>query len=307
MNCFLFPKKVCRELEGIIRQFWWGQQGGDKKINWLAWKKMCVSKFQGGMGFRDLEAFNLVLLAKQGWRLLHDSEYLFAKVFMEKYFSNCSFLQAKVKQGCSYVWRSTATCRSVLEQGSKWCIGNGSRISIRHDRWIPDQSNTKIPYPIDSLNSEARVADLIDLDRGVWLEDVVQRCFSQVDADQILKYPLHQSSPEDVLIWWGTPSGLFTVKSAYHNAITKLQAQSSLESSNHMEMQLFWKALWSMKLPRKVLNFVWRLCRNILPTRDNLDRHNIYTPLTCPICEYELEPSIHVFGQCVYARKVWEC
>ena len=55
MNVFLLPKRVCSELQGIIRQFWWGQKGGDKKVNWLAWKKMCVSKFHGGMGFRDLE------------------------------------------------------------------------------------------------------------------------------------------------------------------------------------------------------------------------------------------------------------
>ena len=55
MNVFLLPKRVCSELQGIIRQFWWGQKGGDKKVNWLAWKKMCVSKFHGGMGFRDFE------------------------------------------------------------------------------------------------------------------------------------------------------------------------------------------------------------------------------------------------------------
>ncbi len=66
MNCFLLPKRVCKELQSIVRQFWWGQKGEERRINWLAWKRMCISKLHRGMGFRDLEAFNLELLAKQG-------------------------------------------------------------------------------------------------------------------------------------------------------------------------------------------------------------------------------------------------
>ncbi len=222
MNCFLLPKQVCVELQGIIHQFWWGQSRGVNKVNWLAWKKMCVSKFKGGMGFGDLAAFNLALLAKPGWRLIHESQSLFAKVFKAKYFPNCSFVQAKVKSGCSYIWRSIATARSVLEQGSKWRVGNGECILIHKDRWVPNQANGLIPYPIDGLQQEAVVADLIDPVKGVWKEEVVRRCFSPLDVASILQYPLLPSLPKDALIWWGTPSGNFSIKSAYHTAFSKV-------------------------------------------------------------------------------------
>ena len=36
--------------------------------------------------FRDLEAFNLALLAKQWWKLIHNEESLSFKVFKVRYF-----------------------------------------------------------------------------------------------------------------------------------------------------------------------------------------------------------------------------
>ena len=51
MSCFLLPKKLCEELTGVIRQFWWGQMRNEKKIAWLSWDTMCTPKDRGGLGF----------------------------------------------------------------------------------------------------------------------------------------------------------------------------------------------------------------------------------------------------------------
>lgn len=43
-------------------------------------------KAVGGIGFRDLEWFNMALLAKQGWKLIQNPESLVTKVMRDKYF-----------------------------------------------------------------------------------------------------------------------------------------------------------------------------------------------------------------------------
>lgn len=54
MSCFLLPKGLCEEIEGMMRRFWWEQRQKESKIAWISWKNMCKSKLKGGMGFRNL-------------------------------------------------------------------------------------------------------------------------------------------------------------------------------------------------------------------------------------------------------------
>ena len=40
-----------------------------------------MSKAHGGMGFRNLQAFNLAMLAKQAWRILANPTSLVARIY----------------------------------------------------------------------------------------------------------------------------------------------------------------------------------------------------------------------------------
>ena len=77
MRCFKLPLGLCNEIEVLIRNFWWGQRGDKRKIQWLKWDEMTNSKVVGGMGFCDLSLYNDSLLTKQAWRLLQDRSSLF--------------------------------------------------------------------------------------------------------------------------------------------------------------------------------------------------------------------------------------
>ncbi|KAF5458555.1 hypothetical protein F2P56_022578 [Juglans regia] len=105
MSCFKLPSNLCSELESMMARFWWVQKHEERKVHWVSWKKMCQSKSVGGMSFKELDTFNMALLAKQAWRLLQNEESLFHKIFCARYFHNGNLLKASLGGNSSYAWR----------------------------------------------------------------------------------------------------------------------------------------------------------------------------------------------------------
>ena len=102
MGCFKLSIGLCNDIETLIRKFWWGHCGDSRKIHWFWWDELTKSKFVGGIGFRDLAMFNDSLLEKKTWRLLHNKNSLFYKVFKARFFPNCSIMEVKDSSSGSY-------------------------------------------------------------------------------------------------------------------------------------------------------------------------------------------------------------
>ena len=190
LSCFWLPDGLCKDLNSMFSNLWWGHHDKKKKSHWVSWHKLCNSKNNGGLGFRDIRMFNQALLAKQGWRLLTQPNSLFARVYKAKYFSKGDFMDAKVGYRPS-AWRSIALARSVLRLGLRWHIGDGKQVRINSNSWLPLTGHFCPFSSQDVLDKDEKVSVLIDVTNHSWNINMVQGYFRNGKLWQFVLFLFH--------------------------------------------------------------------------------------------------------------------
>ena len=132
-----------------MRGFWWGQKHQEAKIAWVDWKQMCYLKSRGGLGFRNLQAFNLAMLAKQAWRILTNPSSLIARVLKARYFPTGDILSATLGSSPSYSWRSIFNSLGVIERvpDGVWAMENKFIYGTTNGS-LPHQLTKSSPLPL---------------------------------------------------------------------------------------------------------------------------------------------------------------
>lgn len=207
MSCYKLPESCFQEIEGMIAKFWWGSKEGSRKIQWLSWENLTRAKGEGGMGFRGISEFNISFLGKHYWRLMTDENSLMAKVFKGRYFPNRSLSDATIGYKPSYAWRSILGAKDVVSKGLRWRIGNGKKVRICSDNWLPYNTGFKSLNSGPNRDLDAKVSELIDQDLVLWNVEKVWNLFCLMKAKQILSIPLSLRQPEDKQIWHYEISG----------------------------------------------------------------------------------------------------
>lgn len=267
---------------------------------------MCKQKASGGMGFRNLQAFNKAMLAKQLWRILQNPNSLVARVLKSRYFPTGDILNAKIGNSPSYSWRSIHSSLDIIRAGTRWRVGNGKLIHIWEDKWLPTPSTYKVISPPSVLPQFPMVSSLINPMTKWWNVDLIKATFLPFEAEIILKIPLSRTLPEDKIIWIGNRHGDFTVKSAYHIAYSLIEESDRGESSSGDPCKPLWNRLWRLNLPAKIKVFAWRACINGLPTMDVISRRGISQSIACHVCGNGAESIDHALLHCDFSSLVWE-
>ncbi|XP_024178139.1 uncharacterized protein LOC112184080 [Rosa chinensis] len=302
MNCYLLPRGLCVDIHKLCASFFWGDTNEKKKIHWRNWDKLCLTKKEGGMEFKNLYAYNLAMLAKQGWRLVTNPTSLIARLFKARYFPNCSFWEAGLGDSPSFSWRSILNGRPVLKAGIQWKIGDGQSVSIWHDRWILVHHPIHLQQP--ATTDFHLVADLINQETREWIPASVYALFPSDIASKILCIPFGRRQCSDKLIWSPEKKGFYSVKSANWIAREQVLQNVLTSTSNGDPFNVLWQQLWKAKIPGKVLICNWRACNNLLATRERLLAKGYTGTIECLLCQSRIEDNYHLFCQCPLAKQI---
>jgi ribonuclease HI len=221
-----------------------------------------------------------------------------------KYYPEGSILTASIGSNPSFAWRSIHGSCGLLNEGLIWRVRNGKKIRIWQERWLPNAVTYKVMSPPTVLNPSATVSELIKEDTGWWDSELLNRIFIPEEVDLIQAMPISSTNQDDILVWRGAKTGLFSVRSAYYIQL-ELEKRYTAASFNNTGTSKIWTSLWALKIPNVEKKIIWKACHDILPTKANLCKRKIIDDPLCPLCESETETVLHALWQCPAAVDAW--
>lgn len=301
MTCFKLPVSLCKRIQSAVTRFWWDDVDGQNKMAWVSWDRMTQPKAIGGLGFRDFQAFNDAFLGKLSWRILNKPELLLSRILMGKYCQAESFLDVSQKSASSHGWRGVLLGRDLLKRNMGWVVGDGTSIQIWDDAWLSLSTQLRPTGPATESTASLIVADLFEEGTRNWNTSKIRQILPQWEKLIKTIIPSETGAP-DKQIWLSTPSGEYTTKSGYHEAIKMRTEEGGHPESRELE---WFKGVWNLHISPKIKMFLWKLFQQALPVGEILMARHITTESQCPRCGTP-ESIDHLFLHCQFAKDVWQ-
>ncbi|MDV3153228.1 MAG: reverse transcriptase domain-containing protein, partial [Candidatus Phytoplasma australasiaticum] len=307
-SLFKVPKKVGKELEGLMRRFLWGGSEDVRKLPWVAWDNITKPIQEGGLGIAKLEISNKALLVKWIWRYLNEHNQLWRKVITSIHGSNKGWGWAPVNNGITSVWKNSVTmCNRLMVEGKDFGnvirgnIGDGKTIRFWLDTWLGDEA-FKVKFPtLFALESDKKV--------------IVADRFLIIGSARVIKWKWRRvlSSPdelrerEELEVWLnGVNMNGCEDSWSWHFGSKRDFSVAEVKRWLYGSSGERFGFIWSKWVPLKCNIFMWRLVLDRLPTKMALVRRHIQVNnATCSWCDFDDETSEHLFTGCGISGGVW--
>ena len=152
------------------------------------------------------------------------------------------------KRAASNAWRGIVSARDVLTKGVRGKITNGGNMMFWRDIWLMGMSLLEVATKeIPPVNFYKLVRDYWFAVQG-WdwdtLQDLLPHHILDVLAPVLL---IDTEENEEGFLWEPTPTGSFTVKSAYSLAV----------GNGELSQFAWWSRIWKTKVPQRLKALVW--------------------------------------------------
>lgn len=267
------PLGILRELEGLFSKFFWSNSTDNPRKVWRNWNWLSFPIEENGIGVRKLEDVLLAFTCKLWWKI-----------------SCLTGIWARYIRAIS--WE-----RSVLRvrlRAAQAVFDSHIAFQVRDGSSSFWDSNRLGSGPL-------RLHDLLlspppDLTIREVFEGDSQDVLSDYLPNDLLQHVLQHRptfiSQPDCIVWKPSPSGAFTISSAYSMARSR-RSQHSLVSS-----------FWASNIPLKTSIFLWRLYNGFVSFPETLIPLGFSLVSKCPHCP-SFDSIQHWFCDCAMAVQLW--
>ncbi|CAA7027491.1 unnamed protein product [Microthlaspi erraticum] len=289
--------------KSAVSNFWWSSTGQTRGMHWLAWKKLCRHKNDGGLGFRVIEDFNTALLAKQLWRLMDNPDSLFSRVFKGRYYRNTTPLEPIKSYSPSYGWQSIISARPLVNKGLIKRVGSGTSILVWGDPWIPASRPRPAMGNGVHFYPHLRVSELMTPGTLTWNLPLLNQLFESSDVSTIMGIPTSRAGRPDSVGWFFTKTGRYTVKSGYDLAQQIHEEDSNVPIGPDIRRLL--AHAWKVKCTQKLQHFIWQVLTGCISVGARLRSRGMQVDPQCMRCGMAPETINHLLFECPPALQVW--
>lgn len=127
----------------------------------MAWKDLCVPRREGGLGLKQLKAWNSTAMGKLLWRI-HSREKDIWTTWISCKLKGRNIWQIPIPFDCAWSWRKLLQLRGKFKSFMTVKLGDGRECSLFYDQWM----------------GNSRLCDLIDCTQwqgyrvvGEWIRD----------------------------------------------------------------------------------------------------------------------------------------
>ncbi|GKV46811.1 hypothetical protein SLEP1_g53774 [Rubroshorea leprosula] len=302
------------------RNFLWGGEGVERKINWVKWDMICKDKEYGGLGVKDLKKFNLVLMGKWWGRLAAEEKGLWKRVIRGKYGGGGGHWQKWVRngnEGGSLWWSDIQRINNAERDNIGWLVegfrlkmGEGKEVSFWWDEWCGGRCLANL-FPRLYLLSTDKEKKCYQMGRELngtweWKLNWRRRLMeweeeSTYELSKMIEKVKMQPRIIDKWEWVHKRDGKYSSSSAC----------SLLSNAQQTPNEKCFKRICNHNIPSKIAAFNWRVVLDKIPTKKNLLKRGIDSVMDdvkCRLCEEEDEDSAHLFLRCKVVKWIWkEC
>lgn len=211
-----------------------------------------------------------------------------AKTLTSQYSNNVS------PKNTSFIWKNIINGRNLCNKDLVWNIGNGDKVRVWDNSWIPNLPplRTLINGPLNASEDYMLVSYIL-VDHK-WNLDKLSFSITIDIRNAILSTHISSSTfTKDSAYGKLSKNGVFSIKSAIE----------ILAPPKAPHMNTSW--IWKLKIPRKICYFLWLCHHKKLPTRSYLMHIGLNIDDVCPACRKNKEIIHHIFLNCHIAKKIW--